>query len=193
MKQSDGSFLTPFQQAKRYVLGLPLSKHPRWIVVFNFAEFHVYDMEKPHGEPEIIKLENLPNEYYRLNFLVDGENENIQKETEVSLKAGDIIGKIYDCLLKQYKNPESETTEKSLNKFCVRLVFCLYDEDAGVFGRHGMFCNYLKQFEAKHLRTALIELFKVLNTKVEERDPYLDEELAEFPYVNGGLFAGDNE
>ncbi len=191
IKQSDGTLLTPFQQAKRYSTELPYSKRPRWIVTSNFEEFYIYDMEKPHGEPEIIKLENLEKEYYRLSFLLDSDDSHIRKEMEISIKAGDIVGLIYEALLKQYKNPECEETLKSLNKLCVRLVFCLYAEDAGIFGKHDMFLDYMKQFETKHFRKALIDLFKVLDTKIEDRDPYLEEELAKFPYVNGGLFEDD--
>ena len=191
IKQSDGSLLNPFQQAKRYITELPLSKHPRFVVTCNFEEFYVYDMERPHGEPEIIKLADLPKEYYRLSFLVDEENIHLRKEMEVSIKAGEIVGLIYDALLKQYINKENEETLKSLNKLCVRLVFCLYAEDAGIFGKQDMFLDYMKQFETKHFRKALIDLFRILDTKTEDRDPYLEEELAAFPYVNGGLFADE--
>lgn len=192
IKQSDGSVLAPFQQAKRYAAELPYSKRPRWIITCNFAEFLVYDMEKPNGEPEQIFLKDLPKEYYRLQFLVDTGNENLKKEMEISLKAGDLVGKLYDSILKQYKNPDDPETLKSLNKLCVRLVFCLYAEDAGIFGKHQMFHHYLKQFQPKDVRKALIELFQVLDTKPEDRDPYMDEELAAFPYVNGGLFADEH-
>ena len=68
IKQSDGTLLTPFQQAKRYITELPLSQHPRWVVTCNFEKFFVYDMERPGGEPEEILLENLEKEYYRLQF-----------------------------------------------------------------------------------------------------------------------------
>ena len=167
---------------------LPLSKHPRWVVTCNFQKFCVYDMERPDGEPQEILLKDLEKEYYRLAFLVQTENIHLKKEMEVSIKAGEIVGLIYDALLKQYINAKSEDTLKSLNKLCVRLVFCLYAEDAGIFGKHDAFLDYLKQFDAKHLRKALIDLFKVLDTKPENRDPYLEPELANFPYVNGGLF-----
>lgn len=192
IKQSDGSVLSPFQQAKRYASELPYSKRPRWIVTCNFAEFLVYDMEKPNGEPEQILLKDLPKEYYRLQFLVDTGNENLKKEMEISLKAGELVGKLYDAILKQYKNPDSEETLKSLNMLCVRLVFCLYAEDAGIFGHHEMFGNYLKQFSPKDSRKALMELFQVLDTKPEDRDQYMEDDLAAFPYVNGGLFADEN-
>lgn len=192
IKQSDGSFLTPFQQAKRYASELPYSRRPRWIVTCNFAEFHVYDMEHPNGEPEKIYLKDLKKEFHRLGFLIETENQHIKRETEVSLKAGELVGKIYDLLLLQYKNPENPEALKSLNKLCVRLVFCLYAEDAGIFEHHNAFHDYLVHFDASHTRKALIELFRVLDTKIEDRDPYLEEDLAVFPYVNGGLFADED-
>ena len=195
IKQSDGSFLNPFQQAKRYITELPVSKHPRWVVTSNFKSFLVYDMENPNGEPEEILLENLEKEYYRLSFLVDEGSVHLQKELEISKKAGDIIGEIYDAILKQYKdasNPSSETL-KSLNMLCVRLVFCLYAEDAGIFGHKSIFGDYLKQFEAKDLRRALLDLFQILDQKEENRDEYLEESLAAFPYVNGGLFTEEDK
>lgn len=192
VKQSDGSFLTPFQQAKRYSIELPYTERPRWIVTCNFKEFLIYDMQKPTGDPESLLLKDLSKEYYRLKFLVDTGNDQIKKEMEVSVKAGEIVGLLYDEILKQYKNPESPETLKSLNALCVRLVFCLYAEDSGLFGEHLKFHDYLKSYAVKDVRRALIDLFKVLDTKVEERDPYLDDMLASFPYVNGGLFADEN-
>ena len=192
IKQSDGSLLTPFQQAKRYSAELPYSERPRWIVTCNFREFLIYDMEKPMGDPESILLKDLPKEAYRLQFLVDTGNDNIRKEMEISIKAGEIVGLLYDEILKQYKDPEAERTLKSLNMLCVRLVFCLYAEDSGLFGEHLKFHNYIKSFTVKDVRRAVIDLFKVLDTKPEMRDPYLDEMLASFPYVNGGLFADED-
>ena len=192
IRQSDGTFLTPFQQAKRYSSELPYSERPRWIITCNFQEFLIYDMEKPTGEPETIYLKDLPKEYYRLQFLTDTGSELIRKEMEISIKAGELVGVLYDEILKQYKNPDDENTLKSLNMLCVRLVFCLYAEDSGLFGDHLKFHNYLKGFAVKDVRRAIIDLFKVLDTKIEDRDPYLDEDLASFPYVNGGLFADEN-
>lgn len=193
--QSNGARLTPFQQAKKYITELPLSRHPRWVVTCNFAEFYVYDMERPHGEPEIIKLADLEREYYRLQFLVDTTSEHIQREMEISFKAGEIVGLLYDAFSKQYHNPESPETLKSLNKLCVRLVFCLYAEDAGLFGSRLMFHDYMTQFSTRDMRMGLVKLFRVLNQRPEERDVYLAQDdplLAAFPYVNGGLFSGDD-
>ncbi len=192
IKQSDGSLLNPFQQAKRYSAELPYSKRPRWVVTCNFQKFCVYDMERPNGEPQEILLKDLEKEYYRLSFLVDTGNEHLRREMQISLDAGKIVGALYDALLKQYKDSNNEDTLKSLNILCVRLVFCLYAEDAGIFGKHDMFLDYLRQYDASKMRKALIELFEVLNTKLEDRDPYLEDDLKAFPYVNGGLFAQEH-
>ena len=191
IKQSDGSMLNPFQQAKRYITELPLSRHPRWDVTCNFAEFYIYDMERPGGEPEKIKLCDLEKEYYRLSFLTETESVHIQREMEISIKAGEVVGLLYDAFLKQYGSADAETL-KHLNKLCVRLVFCLYAEDAGIFGKHLMFHDYLSQFSTREMRKGLTSLFKVLDQKPEERDRFLADDdplLAAFPYVNGGLFA----
>lgn len=192
-RQSDGSELTPYQQARRYAAGLPGSQYPRWIVTSNFRSFQVYDMERPNDAPEVIQLADLEKEYHRLSFLVDDTNAHIKKELEVSIQAGEIVGVLYDKLLAQYRDPSNLESQKSLNKLCVRLVFCLYAEDAGIFGSKNMFHDYMSQFPAADFREKLIKLFQMLDTKVEDRDPYEDEGLLAFPYVNGGMFAGDIE
>ena len=191
-KQSDGSVLTPYQQARRYAGYLPFSQTPRWIVVCNFREFHIHDMNRPNDTPEVLLLEDLEKELYRLSFLVDTGNEYIKKETQISLKAGELVGKLYDALYKQYHNPEGEKELKSLNMLCVRLVFCLYAEDAGIFGGHNKFRNYLLTFRSQNVRAAIISLFRILDTKPEDRDPYENADLLAFPYVNGGLFADED-
>ena len=192
-RQSDGSELTPYQQARRYAAGLPHTMNPRWIVACNFKTFEVHDMEHPTDAPEVIQLADLEKEYHRLSFLVDDTNAHIKKELEVSIQAGEIVGVLYDKLLAQYRDPSNLESQKSLNKLCVRLVFCLYAEDAGIFGSKNMFHDYMSQFPAADFREKLIKLFRMLDTKVEDRDPYEDEGLLAFPYVNGGMFAGDIE
>lgn len=191
IKQSDGSWLTPFQQAKRYASELPYSKRPRWIVTSNFAEFLIFDMEQPNGEPTSILLKDLERELYRLNFLVSTQDAILQKEMEISLKAGYLVGKLYNALLAQYINASAPSTLHSLNALCVRLVFCLYAEDAGLFGSHTAFHDYLASFHPDNVRTGLIALFKMLDTPISDRDPYERKELLAFPYVNGGLFADE--
>ncbi|HFI0177392.1 TPA: DNA methyltransferase [Streptococcus suis] len=189
IKQSDGSLLTPFQQAKRYSANLPYSQRPRWIVTSNFKEFYIYDMEQPNAEATVVKLADLEQEFYRLEFLVDKSNEHLEREMQISMEAGEIVHEMYEGLLKQYKNPESPDSLHAINQLIVRLVFCLYAEDSGLFGHKLAFHDYLAQFPAPHFRRGLMELFQVLDTPIDERDPYLEDSLAAFPYVNGGMFA----
>lgn len=188
IRQSDGTMLTPFQQAQRYSAALPYSQRPRWIVTCNFAEIDVYDMENPNSEPQHIALVNLGDDYYRLQFLVDTGSVHINKEMEVSMQAGEIVGRMYDALIKEYDLSDPRSM-RYLNILCVRLVFCLYAEDAGIFGRHDMFHDYLDRYEAADMRDALLRVFDTLNTPVERRSKYLRPDLAAFPYTNGGLFA----
>ncbi|MBR5167472.1 MAG: class I SAM-dependent DNA methyltransferase [Salinivirgaceae bacterium] len=188
IKQSDGTMLTPVQQAKKYVPDLPLSQHPKWIITCNFSEFLVYDMEKPNDEPAQIFLKDLEKEYYRLSFLVDETTVHLQKEKDLTFQSGELVGLLYDKLKVQYGD-ESDDNLKNLNKLCVRLVFCLYAEDAGIFGKKSIFGDYLKRFNADSLRDALLNLFRILDQKESERSKYEKPELLEFPYVNGGLFS----
>ncbi len=190
-RQSDGSMLTPFQQARRYAGLLPHNMNPRWIVVCNFQEFHIHDMNNPNGEPYVVKLADLEKEYNRLGFLIDTGNENLKREMEISIKAGKLVGTLYEAFLKQYRDPASASSLHSLNALCVRLVFCLYAEDSGLFD-HLAFHDYMMHAGLAHSRQALIDLFHVLDQDIDQRDPYLSDELAAFPYVNGGLFSDEN-
>ena len=191
-QQSDGAWLRPDQQARRYANNLPYSEKPKYIITSNFKEIWIYDENRPHSDPEKIQLKDLQKEYYRLQFIVDTGSQHIKKEMELSIQAGEIVGEFYNALRDQYHNPDDPETLKSLNKLCVRLVFCLYAEDAGLFGRKSAFHDYLAHYEAKDMREAVKRLFNVLNQEPSERDPYLEPELASFPYVNGGLFDGED-
>jgi len=190
--QSDGSLLTPYEQAKRYNDNLRYSERCRWIVVSNFAEFRIYDMEQEEPEKHFgtVLLENLSNDFESLRFLVDSEKDLIPLETQISLKAGELVGKLYDALIKEYINPD-ENSFRSLNILCVRIIFCLYAEDAGLFETRTAFEDYIKSFNLSNLRDGIIKLFKALDTKPENRDKYASD-LKPFPYINGGLFAEDN-
>lgn len=185
--------LTPYEQAKRYNDNLPYEEKARWIVTSNFAEIWIYDMNAAVPAPVKVNISELQTKYTLFDFMANKEQKKISQEMEISVKAGEFVGLIYDALLKQYINPESEKSQKSLNMLCVRLVFCLYAEDAHIFGDSGhMFHDYIEKFDTKDIRKALIELFKILDTPEEKRDPYDDSFLAQFPYVNGGLFAEED-
>ncbi|MBR3482197.1 MAG: SAM-dependent DNA methyltransferase [Neisseriaceae bacterium] len=190
-RQSDGSFLTPYEQAKRYGDELPLSAKPRYIIACNFSEFHIHDMERPQDAPQIVLLKDLPREYHRLSFITERyKPAHIQKEEQLSIDAGKIVGILYDALAKQYKDINDPATQQSLNKLCVRLVFCLYAENADLFHQRSAFYDYLQEFSPRETRQALIDLFTVFNTPENARGKlYLSEECLKFPYVNGGLFA----
>lgn len=193
VKQSDGSLLNPFQQALRYANELNNDDRPRWIITCNFKSMLIYDLNNRNAGYEEILLKDLPKEYYRLSFIIDSKNEHIKKEEELSFKAGELVGKLYDAFSGQYRDLANEQSQKDLNELCVRLVFCLYAEDAGLFGRKNVFHDYLAKYEDLSLmRDNLKKLFQVLDTPIDKRDPYLEEELNQFPYVNGGLFSNEN-
>ena len=188
-KQSDNRMLTPYQQAKRYSDWLSNTERPCWIIVCNFKEFLIYDMEFPNRDPEVVLLKNLGKEYHRLDFLVKKEDIKIKKEEEISVAAGAIVSKLYDALLEQFKllDLSEDVMLNDLNILCVRLVFCLYAEDAGLFEKDA-FYNYLKDIKVEDFRSAIGKLFRVLDQKDKERDTFLESALKPFPYVNGALF-----
>ena len=193
-KQSDGSELNPFEQAQRYGARLPFSERPRWIVTCNFQKFVIYDMEavRPEAKPTEILLEELPEKFSMLSFMVDASIRKITVEQELSFKAGELVGRLYDMMLPLYKDPTAESTLQSLNKLCVRIVFCLYAEDALLFGPKGTeFHDYLEG--ESNTRMALMRLFIILDQRENDREPYTEKVLMDFPYVNGGLFAENIE
>lgn len=182
--------MTPFEQAKDYDNYLPQSEKAKWIVLSNFSEFWIYDMDTVKPVPVIYTLDDLVYNSSEFAFLVNTKQKEIIQEVAISKKAGTYVGLLYDALLKEYTNPDNESSLKSLNMLCVRLVFCLYAEDALILGNNKhVFRDYVKKFPAEDLRKALIDLFKILDTPKDKRDPY---ETLEFPYVNGGLFAKED-
>ena len=209
--------LTPYEQAVEYDNARPFDEKARWIVTCNFDEFRIYDRAKPLAPPLTLKLGNLPKEAYRLAFLVDPKEKAIDRELEISVQAGRIVGEIYDALLKQYENKQTDLLtpngvrdpEKvsgvsreqirlsesehlaALNRLCVRLVFCLYAEDADIFPKD-CFRRLMEATPAPFLRERLKKLFEILDTPLNKRDVYLEPELCAFPYTNGGLFKLSN-
>lgn len=192
--QSDGAVLTPYEQGKRYSDNLPFSEKPSRIIVCNFKEIRIHDMNqmRPELDPVVIKLEDLEKEAKYLDFLKAFTETAIRKEEQISVDAGNIVKKLYNLLLAQYADPDEPETLKSLNILCVRLVFMMYCEDSGIFEQN-QFKNYVIQFRPAHLRRALKDLFIQLDIPEAERDPYLSEDIASFPYVNGGLFREHTE
>ncbi|MFL6092378.1 type IIL restriction-modification enzyme MmeI, partial [Corynebacterium durum] len=189
-----GRKVTPFEQAKAYADSLPNSQRPDFIIVCNFDTFRIHSLEKINPERDYLEfsLSELPTQAHLLNFLIDPRYSRLEKEREISLEAGILIGKLHKALGQQYIDPESEISQHSLNVLCVRLVFCLFAEDAGIFMKDS-FGNFLQNYPANQLRRALLDLFTVLNQDIPDRDPYLSDDLQQFPYVNGGLFTEEVE
>lgn len=191
-----GKQKTPLTQALDYVDELPRLEQPRFVITCNFSTFRVYDRDA-YGRSQLpnnafeFTLDELANHPEYLAFINDPTNSRLEKEKIVSIKAGELIGKLYDKLREGYIDPDSEESMHALNVLCVRLVFCLYCEDAGLFGKDA-FYNYLKDVPANRIRTTLKNLFHALDTNLSERDPY-DLEVKAFPYVNGGLFRDESE
>ena len=185
---------TPYQQAKWYADNLPFSIRPRWIVTCNFDEFRIYDQEKENQEEYVsLSLDELPEQLHLLGFLTDSQNSRIEREKQLSVQAGELVGRLYTQLSKQYKNIETDAHEqRSLNVLIVRLVFLLYAEDSGLMHEKDAVLNYMKGYRADQMRQVVIDLFNVLDTPEDKRDPYLPENLLAFPYVNGGLFGNDD-
>lgn len=180
---------TPFEQAKFYNDNLNLDDKARWIIVSNFREIRIHNMNDVLADPTVIQLSELPEKLSAFDILKDEKKDKIKLEEQISVRAGEITGKLYDALIEQYSVKDEETL-RSLNQLCVRLVFCLYAEDAGVFSDN-QFHDYLDNFAPEHIRTALKNLFKMLDTPYSERDPDDEPSLLAFPYVNGGLFADE--
>ena len=188
LHQSGDIMLTPYEQAKRYDDNLNKKEQADYIITCNFSEFNIYDMNDKNAAPVQIMLSDLPKEFHLMKFLVGSKSERIKKEEQLSYNAGQIVGKMRDALKKQYVDDEGDV---NLNKLCVRLVFCFYAEDAEVFKRR-QFRDYLKDIPVNKWHRELKDLFRVLNTSPDERDPYDDAKLNDFPYVNGGLFGGND-
>lgn len=190
-KQSDGTSATPFMQAKRYYDWLNKSEQGDYIIVCNFKEIRIYNMNKLKGsktEPiTTILLEDI--ERRNLDFLVKPERE-LTHEEKISLEAGRLAGRLYEAMKPRYKAQNADAL-RSLNIFCVRIVFLLYAEDSGLFPKSA-FHDYLNE-RKNTARDSILKLFHVLSQKEEERDPYLEDEMKMFPYLNGGLFEEEIE
>lgn len=197
IRQSDGAMLTPYEQAKRYANFLPQNEQPRWIVVSNFVEIRVYDMNEPLPKPKTIYANKLAIDYKALDFMVDVNEQQIIDEKQLSVDAGSLVAKIYNELVTAYSlhaDINDPKIQKSLNMLIVRLVFLLYADDTGVLGRENMFQEFMERREPQDIRSALIDLFKVLDEDPEkgERSGFLSPEYLQFKYVNGGMFKDEN-
>lgn len=191
----NGGMETPLQQAMWYARHLPYSERPRWVMTCNFGIFRLYDLdnERPEDTVQEFSLEELPDSLYLLSFLTSNETSRLHKEQQLSIEAGAYVSRLYDALAKQYhhieeKDERAQEEQRSLNVLITRIIFLLYAEDADLLQSHQAFGRYCEGDPAK-LRRKLVDLFEAIDTPLDKRDEYMDEDLAAFPYVNGGLFA----
>lgn len=191
----NGGMETPLQQAMWYARHLPYSERPRWVMTCNFGTFRLYDLdnERPEDTVQEFSLEELQDSLYLLSFLTSNETSRLHKEQQLSIEAGAYVSRLYDALAKQYHHIEekdecAQEEQRSLNVLITRIIFLLYAEDADLLQSHQAFGRYCEGDPAK-LRRKLVDLFEAIDTPLEQRDEYMDEDLAAFPYVNGGLFA----
>lgn len=201
LQQSDGQTLTPYQQGLRYAQHLPSSQPVRHIVLCNFKEFWIYDLDQNRRTPEaikpvIIKLEEFEQQFPRLRFMVDPTMLDyrypiLPLRESLSLEAAIRVADLREKLRGLYRDTEPTLVQQSLNKLCVRLVFCFYADDAGLFkDQEGnkLFQSYLDSFPIDWWHWALLHLFQILDTPLAKRPKNERPQLLAFPYVDGGLF-----
>lgn len=178
------------KQAMMYVGAMPDTMPVRYIVLSNFQEFWIYDKHAPEMKPVKVALKDLPKKLRLLSFLTELRQQVtiVRDVAAVDRKAGELVGRLYSALLKSYVGEVDDLTLESLNMLCVRLVFCAYAEDAGVFPKQDQFLNYMRRYDAESFRDRLAQFFRMLNTKEVDRDPEDIPDLLDFPYVGSGLF-----
>jgi type I restriction-modification system DNA methylase subunit len=171
------------EQADEYCLGLKDKEFPRYILLSDFQTFELYDLEE-NIECKF-NLQNLSENVEKLSFIIGVQKRSFKDQDPVNIEASELMGKIHDAL------KESGYIGNDLEQFLVRLLFCLFADDTGIFEPRGIFENLIKDRTSKDgsdLGQWLSLLFDVLNTPDEKRYKTLDEDLAGFPYINGQLF-----
>ncbi len=172
-----------FDQATDYFAGLKESEKPQYILVSDFQRFRLYDLDGDAAPVEFALVE-LHKEIGRFGFISGYQTRSYKEEDPVNVLAAERMGKLYDAL------KAAGYQGHALEVLLVRLLFCLFADDTGIFPRHA-FHDLIEQRTGEDggdLGGWLARLFQVLNTPVEKRQSTLDEQLAELPYVNGRLF-----
>lgn len=191
-----GTLVTPVEQALRYANYLPADEKPTTICTCNFQRFRFYDLNNDPAAKSPVEeftLDQLPEHLSIFEQIFAPEHSRIIIQQKLSEKAGELVANLHNALAEEYRDPDAPGSHHALATLTVRIVFCLYAEDSGLFRPAGAFDSYVRGFEARHLRGGMLDLFKVLDTPYADRGPYLDEDLKRFPYVNGGLFAEEIE
>jgi len=170
-------------QALDYFPGLKDVELPRFILLSDFQTFELYDLEE--DEELVFPLADLPKHVEKFAFIVGVQKRTFRDQDPVNVQASELVGKLHDAL------EDAEYTGHDLEQFLVRIVFCLFADDTGIFEPRDIFLDLLEgrtREDGSDLGGWLAQLFQVLNTPVEKRSRNLDEDLNRFPYVNGDLF-----
>ena len=182
MKSRGKNLDTAFQQAKDYLHGLKQHELPKYILISDFENFRIYDLEE---EKTIeFKLNELINNVQHFGYILGYQKKIYKEQDPANIKAAELMGKLHDRL------EEIGYTGHPLEVYLVRILFCLFAEDTTIFNKQ-QFQDYIEfrtNEDGSDLAAKLQELFQVLNTSLERRFKNLDEQLSEFPYVNGKLF-----
>lgn len=170
-------------QAFDYFPGLRDDDLPRYLLLSDFQTFELYDLDE--DEEYKFTLADLPKNVEKLGFIMGVQKREFKDQDPVNIKASELVGKLHDAL------EESGYVGADLEQFLVRIVFCLFADDTGIFDPRDIFFDYIEtrtREDGSDLGPAISQLFQVLDTPTDRRSSALDEDLVRFPYVNGDLF-----
>ncbi|MCK4712462.1 MAG: hypothetical protein KAT26_06245, partial [Marinosulfonomonas sp.] len=172
-------------QAGEYFDALPDDQKPRYQLVCDFQNFELLDRDT--RQTITFKLADLPAHVEKFGFIIGLERRTFKDQDPVNIKAAELVGRLHDALF------HAGYTGHDLEVFLTRIVFCLFADDTGIFDPRDLFLNFLLERtreDGSDMGGWLAQLFQVLNTPEDQRQQTLDDDLAKFPYVNGGLFEG---
>jgi type II restriction/modification system DNA methylase subunit YeeA len=182
MKSRGKNLDRAYQQAKDYIPGLKEIELPKYILISDFENFRLYDLEE--STETDFKLEDFVNHVQQFGFIAGYQKRTYKAEDPVNIEAAYLMGKLHDAL------KEAGYSGHELEKYLVRLLFCLFAEDTTIFEKR-LFQEYIEtktNEDGTDLGMHIAQLFQVLNTPTDKRQKTLDESLNAFPYVNGQLF-----
>ncbi len=174
-----------YEQAAEYFDGLEENIRPRYILVSDFQTFNLYDLDE--REEVSFPLSELHNHIEAFSFILGIKRRTFQDQDPANIQASELVGRLHDML------EESGYRGHDLERLLVRIVFCLFADDTGIFESRDIFFNFIEERTRKDgldLGPLLVQLFEVLDTPEDQRSSRLDEDLDRFPYINGELFKG---
>ena len=183
-KSAGRSLVKAREQALEYFPGLKDQELPRYILLSDFQNFELYDLEED-APPVSFKLQELPKRIEAFAFILGVQKRTFRDQDPVNIHASEKMGSLHDAL------KASGYDGHDLERLLVRLVFCLFADDTGIFEPRGIFHDLIQQRtqqDGSDVGPWLMQLFEVLNTPDEKRQTTLDTDLQQFPYVNGQLF-----